>query len=92
VFVLIDKTRTFLKEISNGKIDLSNGMICNLARQFSEKTQEERGQIFLGLLASPSLHADFTFGRMNGKQASVIICATPGLVLYQGCEKKGTKG
>ena len=91
-YVSIDKTRTFLKEISNGKIDLSNGMICNLARQFSEKTQEERDQIFLGLLASPSLHADFTFGRMNGNQASVIICATPGLVLYQGREKKGHEG
>ena len=91
-YVSIDKTRTFLKEISGGKIDISNGMICNLARQFSEKTQEERDQIFLKLLASPSLHTDFTFGRMNGKQATVIICATPELVLYQGREKKGHEG
>lgn len=91
-YVSIDKTRTFLKEISDGKIDLSNGMISNLARQFSEKTQEERDQIFLELLTSPSMHADFTFGRMNGKQASVILCATPGLVLYQGREKKGHEG
>lgn len=91
-YVSIDKTRTFLKEISGGKIDLSNGMVCNLARQFSEKTQVERDQIFLGLLASPILHADFTFGRMNGKQATVIICAAPGLVLYQGRGKKGHEG
>lgn len=91
-YVSIDKTRTFLKEISDGTIDLSNGMICNLARQFSEKTQEERDEIFLGLLASPSMHADFTFGRMNGKQAAVILCATPELVLYQGREKKGHEG
>lgn len=90
--VSIDKTRTFLKEISGGKIDLSSGMVCNLSRQFSEKTQEERDQIFLGLLASPNLHADFTFGRMNGKQAAVILCATPDLVLYQAREKKGHEG
>lgn len=91
-YVSIDKTRVFLKEISEGKIDLSNGTICNLARQFSEKTQKDRDEIFLGLLASPSLHTDFTFGRMDGKQATVIISATPDLVLYQGREKKGHEG
>lgn len=67
-------------------------MICNLSRQFSEKTQGERNQIFLGLLASPNMHTDFTFGRMNGKQAAVILCATPELVLYQGRERKGYEG
>lgn len=91
-YVSIDKTRTFLKEISDGKIDLSNGMICSLSRQFSEKTQEERSQIFLGLLASPNIHADFTFGRVNGKQAAVMISTTPDLVLYQAREKKGHEG
>lgn len=91
-YVSVEKTRRFLKEISGGKIDLSSGMVCNLARQFSQKTREEREEIFLRLLASPNMHADFTFGRMNGKQASVIICATPELVLYQGREKKGHEG
>ena len=91
-YVSIDKTRTFLLEISDGRIDLSNGMICNLSRQFSEKTQEERNQIFLGLLASPTLHADFTFGRAEGKQGTVMVSTTPGLVLYQAREKKGHEG
>lgn len=91
-YVPVEKTRRFLKEISGGKIDLSSGMVCNLASQFSQKTREEREKIFLRLLASPNMHADFTFGRMNGKQASVIICATPELVLYQGREKKGHEG
>lgn len=91
-YVSIDKTRTFLREISDGRIDLSNGMICNLSRQFSEKTQEERNQIFLELVASPTLHADFTFGRVNGKQGTVMISTTPGLVLYQAREKKGHEG
>lgn len=67
-------------------------MICNLSRQFSEKTQEERNQIFLELVASPTLHADFTFGRVNGKQGTVMISTTPGLVLYQAREKKGHEG
>ena len=89
----IRKTQDFLKEISNGKIVLSEGLICNLSRQFSEMTQDERDEIFLQLVDSPVMHSDFTFGRVNGKQASVIICATPdGTVLYQGREKKGDEG
>lgn len=91
-YVSIGKTQAFLREISDGKIELSAGMICNLSRQFSEKTQEERDEIFLELLASPSLHTDFTFGRVNGKQAAVIISTTPDLVLYQAREKKGHEG
>ena len=91
--VSIGKTRDYLKNISKGKIDLSTGMICNLSKQFSEMTKDERDEIFLRLVGSPVMHSDFTFGRMNGKQAAVIICATPdGVVLYQGREKKGDEG
>jgi len=75
-----------------GNFSLSSGLICNLSRQFSEKTKEERDDIFLKLFASPALHSDFTFGRMNGKQTSVIICAAEDTVLYQGREKKGDEG
>lgn len=91
-YVSVDKTRVFLKEISGGKIDLSEGMICKLSKTFSRKTEEERSQIFLELLASPVVHADFTFGRMAGKQASVMITCTPDLALYQAREKKGHEG
>lgn len=91
-YVSIDKTRTLLEEISNGKISLSNGMICGLARQFSEKTKEERNQIYLKLLSAPVLHSDFTFGRVDGHQANVIITATSDMVMYQGREKKGHEG
>ncbi len=91
-YVSIEKTRKFISEISGGKLNLSSGLICSLSRQFSEKTKEERDDIFLKLFASDSLHADFTFGRMNGKQTSVIICASGDTVLYQGREKKGDEG
>jgi hypothetical protein len=88
----IEKTHTFIKEITGGKIDLSTGLICNLSRQFSEKTTEERNEIFLKLFSSPSMHSDFTFGRMNGGQTAVIICAADDNVLYQGRSKKGDEG
>lgn len=90
--ISIGKTKQFLKEVSNGKIDLSTGMICDLSRQFSRKTQTQREEIFNALLASPVMHADFTFGRVNGKQGTVLVCATPGRVLYLGRKKKGHDG
>lgn len=89
----IRKTQHFIHEISKGGLNLSEGLICNLSRQFSEKTQDERDEIFLKLVGAPVMHSDFTFGRTNGKQAAVIICTTPdGTVLYQGREKKGDEG
>lgn len=91
-YVSINKTKEFLKAVSCGKIELSTGMICGLSKEFSEKTQEERNQIFLDLLSSPYMHVDFTFGRVNGKQGTVMICASEGKVLYQGKEKKGHEG
>lgn len=91
-YVSISKTGEFLKTVSGGKLDLSGGMICGLSKEFSEKTQEERNEIFLELLASPHMHVDFTFGRVNGKQGTVMVCASGGRVLYQGKEKKGHEG
>lgn len=90
--VSIEKTKAFIRDITGGKIDLSVGMINELGRQFSEKTQDERDQIFLNLVSSKTMHTDFTFGRMNGKQTTAIICTSGDNVLYQGREKKGAEG
>lgn len=91
-YVSINKTKEFLKAVSKGKLDLSTGMICGLSKEFSEKTKEERDEIFLKLVGSAHMHVDFTFGRVNGKQGTVIICTSGGEVLYQGKEKKGHEG
>lgn len=93
LYTSIDKTRVFLKDISKGKIDISTGFICGLAKQFSDCTKEEREQIFNELMSADVLHTDFTFGRSCGKQSAVIITATDdGKVLYQGRSKKGDEG
>lgn len=91
-YVSINKTKEFLKAVSKGKLDLSTGMICGLGKEFSEKTKDERNEIFLKLVGSAHMHVDFTFGRVNGKQGTVIICTSGGQVLYQGKEKKGHEG
>ena len=90
--VSIANTKAFMEAVSGGKLKLSTGMICGLSREFSQKTREERSEIFLKLLASPVMNADFTFGRVNGKTGAVIVCTADGQFLYQGREKKGHEG
>ena len=86
------RVRTFLCDISDGKVQISNGMICNLAKQFSRKTEAERNELFLKHLGADVLHADFTFARKKGKQTSAMITATEDSVLYQARAKKGDEG
>ena len=90
--VSIDRVRTFLRDVSDGKIQISNGMICNLAKQFSRNTEAERNELFLKHLGSDVLHADFTFARKKGKQTVAMITATEDSVLYQARPKKGDEG
>ncbi len=90
--VSIGKTQNFMREISGGAIDLSAGMICNLSREFSRKSENERQEIFNKHLAADVLHADFSFARKNGKQTAVMITATEDSVLYQARPKKGHEG
>ena len=65
--VSIGKTRQFLFDVSHGKLDISTGAISNFTKEFSEKSKEEREDIKRQLLASDVLHADYTFGRKQGK-------------------------
>lgn len=91
--VSIGNVQEFLREISNGELNLSTGMISNLTKEFSAKTEKERDEIFLKLYSSPVMHADFTFGRVAGNTGTVLICADEdGTVLYQSKDKKGDEG
>lgn len=91
--VSIDKSRTFLSELTQGKLRISRGMINKLSKEFSEKTEELRTETLKKMLLSPVMHTDFTNARENGKHAQVLVCATPkGEVLYYAKEKKGHEG
>lgn len=92
LYTSIDKTKVFLEEVTHGELSLSTGFICGLSKEFSEKTEEEREEIFRHMMDSEVMHSDFTFSRVSGKQASVIITATKDAVLYQERTKKGDEG
>lgn len=90
--VSIDKVREFLSELTQGKLQISKGMINGLCKEFSKKTQTEQKEAFYSLLLSPVLNTDFTGGRLNGKTIQVAVCATPDTTMYFAREQKGHKG
>ncbi len=94
LYASVDKTRKFLSDISDGDLNLSKGLISNLSQQFSKITAEQRRDIFKNLHDADVMHADFTFGRVNGKQGTVLVMvnAEDGTVMYQQKPAKGKKG
>ncbi len=90
--VSIDKVRDFLSELTEGKLQISKGMINGLCEEFSKKTETEQKKSFSNLLLSPVMNTDFTGGRLNGKSVQVAICATPEIAMYFAREHKGHEG
>jgi len=90
--VSIDKTRTFLSDLTGGALEISNGMINGLSKEFSMKTQDEQKEAFTKLLCAPVMGTDYTSVRVNGKLAQVLICASENDAMYYAREHKGHEG
>ena len=91
--VSIDKSRKFLSDLTDGKLNISKGMINKLSREFSQKSEAERKELFADMLVSPVMHIDCTNAKVNGKNAYVFVCASPdGKAIYSAREKKGHEG
>lgn len=88
------KIRRLLSELTNGEIEISDGMINGLCAEFSSKTEQEKDEIIQKLMTSPVMNVDFTNASVNGKSAQVLVPASPcsDAALYIGREKKGHKG
>ena len=91
--VSIDKSQKLLSDLTDGKLNISKGMINQLCQEFADKSEAERKKVFADLLLSPVLHTDCTNAKVNGKNAYVFICASPeGKALYVAREQKGHEG
>lgn len=86
--------KTGARELTNGEIEISDGMINGLCAEFSAKTGQEKNGIIKKLMSSPVMNVDFTNASVNGKSAQVLVLASPSAdaALYIGREKKGHKG
>jgi len=90
--VSIDKVRQFLSDLTGGALEISNGMINGLSREFAEKSVAEQKKVFSNLAGAPVLNEDFTTARVNGKNVNIFICATPHEAGYYAKEHKGHEG
>ena len=91
--ISIDKSRQFLSDLTGGQLNISKGMVNNLCKVFSQKTEADRKKLFADLMLSPVMHVDCTNANVNGEKHYVFLCGDPnGNVLYQARKKKGHEG
>ena len=90
--VSIMKTSDLLYELTGGQLSLSSGTICNLAKEFSQKTQAQQKKAFADMLLAPTMYTDFTTARVNGKNQAVIVCANNTHAIYFAKAHKGHEG
>ena len=88
------KIRKLISEFANGEVEISDGMVNRLCRDFSIRTEAEKKAIIKELMTSPVMNADFTNASVNGESRQVLVLASPstGAALYIGREKKGHEG
>lgn len=90
--VSIDKTAEFLREMTDGKLNISHGKICGINEEFARKTEAEQKEIFARLCRCDVMYTDMTNVRHNGKLKNVVVCSDKSAVFYAFREKKGDQG
>lgn len=88
------KIKTVLYEATGGQLNLSEASINGLCREFSIKSEKERGEIIRRIMESPAVNTDFTNANVNGESKQVLIIASPSAeaYLFMAREAKGHKG
>lgn len=86
------KTKQFLCEASGGKLNISEGMIKQLSREFCYKSDLEKKSLYNSLQKTSVMHADFTGANVDGKGAQVLILANNNDTLMLAKKHKGHKG
>ena len=87
-----EKARRFLREASGGALELSDGMVKGLVREFSAKSAPERDAAVAALMSAPVMHADFTSANVGGQGKQVLVLANGGACMMLARESKGHKG
>jgi hypothetical protein len=90
--VSLDNTSALISELTDGKLEISRGMINGLTKEFSFRTEKEQLDIFTNLLSLSNMGVDFTGAKVNGKQSQVLVCAGEGTHMFYAREKKGHEG
>lgn len=90
--VSLQKTAQFVRDVTNGALSPSVGMINGLCHEFSSKSSQELDALFTALLDAPVMHVDGTAARVNGNNNNVVVCSNGAATMYFAREKKGHAG
>lgn len=90
--VSLEKTVQFVRDVTDGALSPSVGMINGLCREFSSKSRQEQDTLFVALLDTPVMHVDGTMARVNGNNNSVVVCSNGTATMYFARENKGHAG
>ncbi len=90
--VSLEKTAQFVRDVTEGALSPSVGMINGLCREFSSKSRQEQDRLFAALLDAPVMHVDGTVARVNGNNHNVVVCSNGVATMYFAREKKGHAG
>lgn len=90
--VSLEKTAQFIRDVTDGALSPSVGMINGLCREFSSKSRQEQDELFVALLDAPVMHVDGTVARVNGNNHSVVVCSNGMATMYFARENKGHAG
>lgn len=86
------RTAQFVRDVTNGALPPSVGMVNGLCREFSSKSRQEQDELFTALLGAPVMHMDGTTARVNGNNNSVVVCSNGTATMYLARENKGHAG
>ena len=90
--VSIANVSNFLADLTGEDLRISQGMINNLAKEFSDKAEQEQRKLFADIQSSPTMGVDFTSVNVNGKKSQVLVCAAPVGIMFSARYAKGHKG
>ena len=86
-----DKIMETLSDLTDGVLTPSKGMMANLEKKFSDRSVEDRRQIFSRMLVYPYMHIDGTTVRVNGQNGQVLVETSPAGTLLFHTGVKGDK-
>ena len=90
--VSIRKTSELIQNLTDGRLNISVGMIAGLPKELKSKTESERIDLIHKLMKSPSLHNDATHIRINGERWNIYVTSDGENVIYTLSRSKGIEG
>lgn len=90
--VSLGKVSELICDLTGGAVKPSAGFLSKLAKEFSDKSEQEQEEAIRALLLSPVMNVDFTGSKVNGKRMNVLVCAAGGTTKYFAKKHKGFSG